>query len=489
MPKTAPLYPLLLTTPPIARDDDCACPESPRLFALEQAVLFENDCACPQPSRPAAALEPSPALYRQGEQVYTQALTSDFTLLFSPIAPQGPSVVNRAAWQRWQEFARLQPLSQPIDALLAEQTLLVPEDASSRLPASLPETLTVWLHITNACNLDCPYCYVRKSSASMSEVIGLQVIEKVFRTAQGRRFRRVKLKYAGGEATLHFDLIERLAERARELSTESGLALDQVVLTNGTRLRAEQAAWLKTNGIRLMISLDGIGEVHDRLRFDRGGKGSFARVSHTIDDVLLPQGVIPNITITITRQNAAGVAEAVRWALERGLPVSLNFYRQKADSAEELAAEENALLEGMRAAYQVYEDMLPERPFLNGLLDRVQFGAHLHTCGVGSSYLVVTHEGAIAQCQMLLEQGVRRETNDLLSLVQEGAIRNLAVEQKAACRECIWRYVCSGGCPLETYRARGRWDAPSPNCRIYKTLLPDALRLEGLRLLKVNGYL
>jgi len=489
MAKPAPLPPLLLTAPPIARDDDCAYPESPRLFAPEQAVLFENDCACPQPPRPAAAIEPSPALYRQAKQVYAQALTGDFLLLFSPAAPQGPSVVNRAAWGRWQEFAQPQPLSQPIDALLAEQALLAPEGASLRLPASPPETLTVWLHITNACNLDCPYCYVRKSSASMSEVTGLQAIEKIFRTAQGRRFRRVKLKYAGGEATLHFNLIKTMADHARQLSAKSGLGLDQVVLSNGTHLRAEQAAWLKANGVRLMISLDGIGEVHDRLRFDRRGKGSFALVSHTIDDILLPQGVIPNITITITRQNAAGVAEAVRWALERRLPVSLNFYRQKADSAEELAAEENALLEGMLAAYRVYEEMLPERPFLNGLLDRVQFGAHLHTCGVGSSYLVVTHEGAIAQCQMLLEQGVRQETNDLLSLVQEGAIHNLTIDQKTACRECAWRYVCSGGCPLETYRARGKWDAPSPNCRIYKALLPAALRLEGLRLLKVNGYL
>ncbi len=488
MIKPVPSTPLLLTDSQSVREDDCACPESPRLFTTEQTHLFENDCACPHPSQHTTVPSIAPC-YKQATPIYSETLNGEFALLFSAYAPQGPSVVNRSAWERWQEFARPQPLSQPIDVLLAEQNLLIPVGTSFHVPVLQPETLTVWLHITNACNLDCPYCYVRKSSASMSEAIGLQTIEKIFQTAQQRGFRQVKLKYAGGEATLHFNLVKRLVLQAQKLSAETGMGLDQVVLSNGVHLRPEDAKWLKTHGLRLMISLDGIGAVHDRLRFDRRGNGSFARVSHTIDDVLLPEGVIPNITITITRQNVMGIAQAVRWALERGLPVSLNFYRQKTDSVKDLAAEENALLEGMLAAYKVYEEMLPERPFLNGLLDRVQFGTHLHTCGVGSSYLVVTHEGAIAQCQMLLEQGVLPKTDDLLSLVQEGAIQNLAVDQKTNCRECAWRYVCSGGCPLESYRATGRWDASSPNCRIYKALLPAALRLEGLRLLKVNGYL
>jgi uncharacterized protein len=37
------------------------------------------------------------------------------------------------------------------------------------------DTLTVWLHIANACNLDCPYCYVRKSSARMIEAMIFKV--------------------------------------------------------------------------------------------------------------------------------------------------------------------------------------------------------------------------------------------------------------------------------------------------------------------------
>jgi radical SAM protein with 4Fe4S-binding SPASM domain len=77
-------------------------------------------------------------------------------------------------------------------------------------------------------------------------------------------------------------------------------------------------------------------------------------------------------------------------------------------------------------------------------------------------------------------------TDDPLQLVQRdtATVRNLPVEEKVGCRDCTWRYWCSGGCAVATFRATGRYDIKSPNCNIYKAIYPRALRLEGLRLLK-----
>lgn len=481
--------PLLLASFTDRLEDDCACPESPSLWQAEYEIPVDNDCACPYLISPSQSLLTG-GLYRQAEQVYEDDLPGGFYLLYSPFSPLGPVVVNRAARERWQTFARPQPLSARIDIQLAEQGLLLPVDFSGRLPLHRPQMLTVWLHVTNACNLDCPYCYVRKSSARMSEAIGLEAVDNVFRTAQRRGFQRVKLKYAGGEATLHMRLIRRLAAYAQLLAAQSNLGLEQVILSNGTLLQREDVAWMLDNSIRLMISLDGLGTVHDRQRPTRRGEGSFDQVRYTIEEVILPAGLVPFVSITVTRLNSAHVAETVRWVLEHKLPVSLNFYRLPSTAPEDLAAEEQALIEGMRAAYQVYEEILPEQPFFNGLLDRVKAGSHLHACGVGTSYLVITHEGKVAQCQMLLEQASWPvEGTDLLAHVQRGFIPLMTVEQKPSCSTCPYRYLCAGGCPVETYFRTGRWDAPHPNCRIYQALLPQALRLEGLRLLKVNGYL
>jgi uncharacterized protein len=481
---------VILTGRQTEKNDDCACPDRAFILTFDFADGQENDCACPDTLVATTSSTGANARFHQVRELYREQIWDGFWLVLSPYAPHGPCVLSEEAWKRLQDFALPGPLSQPVDHILVEQNLLVPFNARSQVRLGKPETLTAWLHVTNACNLDCPYCYVRKSSASMSLETGLRAVENLFVQAQENGFSTVKLKYAGGESTLQFRLIRSIHARARQLAQATGLQLQGVVLSNGTTLRPADADWLLENNVRLMVSLDGVGRQHDLMRPTKDGGSSFAALSQAVDKLLLPRGIHPFASITISRWNVDGVAEAVRWALERELPVSLNFYRQTQSAPGDLALEETAIINGMLAAYAVFEEVLPTRPFLNGLLDRVQMDAHLQTCGVGMNYLVITHEGKLAQCQMHQEQSTASIADkDWLPVLNHGWIHNLPVDDKDECQVCLYRYRCSGGCPLETYRASGRWNAKNPNCQIYKALLPAALRLEGLRLLKANGYL
>jgi uncharacterized protein len=425
-------------------------------------------------------------------QLHTQPLPHDFTLAFGPFAPAGPAVLNLAAYQRLTEFRQPQVPVQAVDYTLADCGLLLPAGQEPALAWRPPTTLTAWLHVTNACNLDCPYCYIRKSNARMTEAVGRAAVAATFRSALRNGFQTVKLKYAGGEATLHFRLIQRLHAYAQELARESNLKLEGVILSNGTVWTAAMARWVATAGLRVMISLDGVGAAHDAQRPDRAGQSTFGRVERTVDQLLRPAGLQPTIAATITGRNASALAGLVAWAIERALPFSLNFYRENllAASQSDLQFEERQIIAGMQAAYRVIEQQLPPWPVLDGLLDRVRLQAHAHTCGVGQNYLVFDHTGRVGQCQMNLGQGVDlADRDDALSLTRSGPIPLVSVEDKEGCRTCLWRYRCAGGCPLETYRATGRFDIRSPHCQIYTTLLPAALRLEGLRLLKKAGYL
>ncbi len=472
-----------------AGEDDCAC--APASLVAEEAG-GENDCACAvAPLSAQTAVTPHSTHYRQTPNPFLLKLSPDFHLALSPFAPGGAALLNRAAWERWRAFAQPRPLTAAIDHEFARQRLIQPAGTQIRWRQPQPQTLTVWLHVTNACNLECPYCYVRKSSARMSEETGKKAIEAVFNTAVRHNLSQVKLKYAGGEATLHFNMIRQLHRLARQKAQETGIRLTAVILTNGVNLRPDDVTWIKENNIRLMVSLDGVGELHDRLRPRKGGGGTFDRVAHTIDRLLLPHAVRPHITMTITRANAHGAAGLARWAIiERQLPVNFNLYRQNLLSAsrQELALEEEAIITGLKAAYAVIKQALPDEPILGGLLDRVQAAAHTHTCGVGQNYVVITHTGQLAECHMRLQTSTPLP-DDLLAPGRRQKIHNLAVDEKEGCRDCAFRYRCTGGCPLETVRAAGRWDVKSPHCRIYKTLLPELLRLQGLQALKANGQL
>lgn len=469
--------PLLMSSEALRENggNDCACSDT--LFSFKQDSLSSH------------------RHYTLNYENVVFPLINGFRLLFSPHSPFGPSVANHIAWQRYQTFAKqAQPLSQAIDQQFAEQQLIVPHNKPINTHKNdKPNTMSVWLHISNACNLACPYCYVRKSSQQMQENIGINALHQLFTIAKQQGFNQLKLKYAGGEALLHFKLVKRLHEEAARLAKKHHIQLQEVVLSNGTVINQHIAQWLQENSVKLMLSIDGLHEVHDRLRPTKNHTSAFAALEKNLNRYLLPLGIKPDISITITALNAKTIGDVVAWVLERDLPFSINFYRENAQSLSrhELALEEDAIIHGLREAYQIIEKNLPERPVFNNLLDKVQSQAHTHTCGVGQNYFVVKHTGEFAQCQMQLDKPMTNteKTVKAMHLLQDSVIKNVSVDDKSECNRCTFRYRCTAGCPLETYRTTQRWDVKSPHCRIYKTLYPEVLRLEGLRLLKQQGLL
>jgi len=349
--------------------------------------------------------------------------------------------------------------------------------------------LSAWLHLTDRCNLRCSYCYLPHVREDMSLETGYAALEALFRSAVAGHFRKVTIKYAGGEPLLRYPLILDLHERAQALAEEFGLALEEVILSNGTLLSHEIAAKLKSLNIDLMISLDGLGQYHDNHRPYAGGHGSFHDVAEAVA-IALENGLIPNISVTVSSRTALGLHEIMAWILERELPFTLNFYRENdlSISHSDMRLDEQKIINGMLAAFKVIENNIPRHPFLGGIIDRADLSAsHTHTCGVGRNYLVFDQNGQIAKCQMHIRKPVTDvSVADPLGLIRADqlGIQNLSVEEKDGCKTCDWRHWCAGGCPLATHQATGRYDIKSPNCQIYKALFPEALRLEGLRLIK-----
>ncbi|RJP55466.1 MAG: radical SAM protein [Anaerolineaceae bacterium] len=360
------------------------------------------------------------------------------------------------------------------------------DDCGPAVPSS---PLTSWLHLTDRCNLRCDYCYLPHVREDMSSETGRAAIDATFRSAIANGFKQVKLKYAGGEPLLRFPLIVELHHYAQSLAEQHGLDLEGVVLSNGTLLTPAMVEILKSLRLRLMISLDGLGQHHDMHRRYAGGRGSFADVAEAVD-LALANGLTPNISVTVSSRTAGGLPDVMAWILERELPFSLNFYRENELSAshEDMRLDEQKIINGMLAAFKVIEENLPRRPFLGGIIDRANLSAsHTHTCGVGQNYLVFDQRGQIAKCQMHIRKPITDvHVADPLAVIRADqiGIQNISVEEKEGCKTCEWKYWCAGGCPLATYRATGHYDVKSPNCNIYKALFPEALRLEGLRLLK-----
>ncbi len=474
-----------------AFESDCACADGTGvswLHSVPSAQSTTSDCAC---APEAVALDPTPlctdALWQAPSSLYRVPLPEGHTLLFNTQGAATVAVLNAAAQQRFAHFAEPQPLKTEIDAQFAALDLLTSDCGLGEFLYTPPQILTAWLHVTDACNLRCPYCYVRKRGREMDVTTGRAAIEAIVRSAEAHGFRAVKLKYAGGEPTLRWPLVRTLHAHAQRLTDRRGLALHATVLSNGTRLTEAMIAWLQDQNVRLMISLDGVGAVHDAQRPFAAGQGSFEQVASTIDRAL-DHGLMPYLSITVTEHNVDQLADVVTFALERDLCFNLNFVRDT-QSASRLAEPrvQRCWIAGLQRALAVIEADLPKERFIDGLLDRSLFsGPHAYPCGAGRNYLVIGPHGDIAHCQMRMDDVVSNiEDVDPLKPIRntKSDFKNITVDDRSQCSECPWRYWCAGGCPLLSQSVHGDL-GPSPYCKIYRTLFPRLLCLEGMRLLK-----
>ncbi len=505
-------------------EDDCACENNPTLWtnAHRDNIVQEEDCACVglQQNDVKTVTSLRDRIYQKPSDMIEIPLIDRFTLSITGNS-QGLLLLNQVAEQVLHAFE--QPVA--IDNMMAglpyvdtksgiqvvrqliSLGFLKPADqdcacaseddcgcacATSQQdcsPKIVTFSLTSWLHLTDRCNLRCDYCYLPHVREDMSPETGQAAIDATLRSAIANGFKQVKLKYAGGEPLLRFPLIVELQQYAQSLAVQHGIALEGVVLSNGTLLTPTMVETLKSLGLRLMISLDGLGDHHDLHRRYAGGRGSFADVAEAVD-LALANELTPNVSVTVSSRTAEGLPDVMAWILERELPFSLNFYRENELSAshEDMRLDEQKIINGMLAAFKVVEDNLPRRPFLGGIIDRSNLSAsHTHTCGVGQNYLVFDQHGQVAKCQMQIRKPITDvHVADPLAVIRadQTGIQNISVEEKEGCKTCEWKFWCAGGCPLATYRATGRYDVKSPNCNIYKALFPEALRLEGLRLLK-----
>ena len=469
-----------------------------------------DDCACTNPSpifppvgSTSRRIQPDASVC-QTDQLHVEKIEgSDFWAIFNPTGDQGVVVLDNQAVDLLEKFRN--PLQLDIvgqaygsysdEAVKAGQRLfelglLREPDESGTSPAHQSnKILTAWLHVTNQCNLDCLYCYVNKTNEHMSEQVGREAIDAILRSSAGGGYPSIRLKYAGGEASLCLETVFRLHDYAEKRCRTESIELQAVLLTNGVGLQSSSINGLKQRQIEVMISLDGVDASHDSQRPFRGGQGSVGRVIESIE-CLISHDLRPHLSITVTGRNALHIANVVKYALTNNLTFSINFFRENdvALSRADLNLGEAKVIAGMIEVFETIEANLPQWSVVGAILDRGQLiSPHDRVCDAGLDYMVIKHNGNISKCHMEMNRGVAtiydRNPLEKIRLSPIG-LQNVSSLDKEDCRDCEWRYFCAGGCPLTTFRATGRYDVKSPNCNIYRTIFPWAVRLEGKRILQ-----
>jgi MoaA/NifB/PqqE/SkfB family radical SAM enzyme len=164
--------------------------------------------------------------------------------------------------------------------------------------------------VTHRCNARCLMCNIWREQ--VRDALDADALRKLPRSLQ-------TVNLSGGEPFLRDDLPELVAavrDRCRRaivtLST-NGLASDRI-------LPAMREIGLGEPRVRLAVSVDGLGEVHDRIR---GVDGAFERAMQTVDALRYAGCSGLRLSMTVTADNAHQVAAVADLARCRGLELGV----------------------------------------------------------------------------------------------------------------------------------------------------------------------
>lgn len=143
------------------------------------------------------------------------------------------------------------------------------------------------LQLTQQCNLRCTYCIYSISSHSrqrshsnerMSKETALAAID--FLCEHSVDSDHVNVGFYGGEPLLEFPLIKEIINYANYRFQDKSISFS--ITTNGTLLTEEVLGFFAENEVKLMISLDGPEEIHNKNRRFVSGGGSFETIIENI---------------------------------------------------------------------------------------------------------------------------------------------------------------------------------------------------------------
>jgi len=364
---------------------------------------------------------------------------------------------------------------------------------------------SVYLQITNRCNLHCSYCSYFTSASDVHQDLPLEEWLEFFQELNRCAVMTVTLE--GGEAFCREDLREII----------QGIVCNRMrfsILSNGTLITDDMAAFLasthRCNGVQ--VSIDGsVPAIHDSFR----GKGNFVKAMDGVK-TLQRHGINVPVRMTIHRKNVRDLEGVARLLLEEvGLPgfstnaasfmglcrhnteqVQLtveerslametllklnNKYNGRISAAAGPLADARAWL-GMVKACKEEQEHMPQRGYLT-------------SCGGVMNKIAVRADGVMVPCSQMshIELG-RINQNDLREVWQNHPElerlrerRNIPLREFEFCWDCEYINYCAGGCPALAYNIVGEENHPSPDSCL-RQFLKEGGRLPDESLLVTSG--
>jgi uncharacterized protein len=336
-------------------------------------------------------------------------------------------------------------------------------------PVRDPPLTSISLAIAQKCNLGCSYCYAQEGgfgvkAKNMPLEKAISAVDLLF--AQNFTAQKMNIAFLGGEPLANREALQAVTRYAKGRAEAESKRIHFSITTNGTLLNENDADFFEQYGFSVTVSLDGVGDVHDRLRPFKGGKGSYERIIRNVEPLLAFQkNMQVSARVTVTPGNLH-LKETLDELIRLGFH-SVGFSPMLSspggnDEMDSVSLEK--MLDNMIGCGQEFEKNLvagKRYPFSNmsTALKEIHRGTHRpYPCGAGAGYLGVSASGELAACHRFVEDKkgyFGNLTEGIDRKLQQAWLTERHVHRQEPCKSCWARYLCGGGCHHEVIN-RGR---------------------------------
>jgi len=265
---------------------------------------------------------------------------------------------------------------------------------------------------------------------------------------------------------MNWDVVKQLVEYARSVEKERGKNFRFTLTTNGMLIDDDVIDFANREMSNVVLSLDGRKEIHDRLRVDYAGNGSYERIVPKFQKLVEARGN-KNYYMrgTFTHANPDFTKDLFHMADLGFTELSMEPVVCAPEDPAALTAED---LEIVKDQYELLaKDMLRREKegkpitFYHYMLDLTGgpcIYKRISGCGSGTEYMAVTPWGDLYPCHQFVGEEAYK-LGDIWNGVTNTALReefrSCNAYARPECNDCWARFYCSGGCAANAFHATG----------------------------------
>ena len=349
------------------------------------------------------------------------------------------------------------------------------------------------LHVAHTCNLNCEYCFASQGKyhgerALMSFEVGKRALDFLIENSGTRR--NLEVDFFGGEPLMNWDVVKELVAYARVQEKIHNKNFRFTLTTNGMLIDDDVIEFSNREMSNVVLSLDGRPEVHDRLRVDYMGRGSYDTIVPKFQEFVKRRGG-KNYYMrgTFTHNNVDFTNDIFHMA-------DLGFTELSMEPVVCAPEDKSALTqEDLPVLFDQYEILAKEmikrkkegKPFTfyHYMLDLTHgpcIYKRISGCGSGTEYMAVTPTGDLYPCHQFVG-----DTKYLLGNIWDG-VTNKEIQNefklcnayaRPECNDCWAKLYCSGGCAANSYHASGKITGIYEyGCELFKKRIECAVMIQ-----------